>query len=237
MKTQKLISVILSIVLLVAGLSIGAFSANVPTRSSESATDPANPSEPSTDSANPSEPSTDPANPSEPSTDPANPSEPSTDPANPSEPSTDPANPSEPSTDPATPDLTIDTEIVKEISGIAYAAPYITAEKIIKAAGCVEKILKADETELENDKYVGSGMTLVKTDGTKLTVVVKGDNDSDGKITAADARFALRASVNLETPNDWKANASEVDGEEKITAADARLILRASVNLETLDLY
>ncbi len=61
-----------------------------------------------------------------------------------------------------------------------------------------------------------------------------GDVDADGKISAADARLALRASVGLEkyaagTDQFFAAN---VDGDEKISAADARLILRASVGLE-----
>lgn len=31
----------------------------------------------------------------------------------------------------------------------------------------------------------------------------KGDADGDGRVTAADARFALRTAVKLETPEDW----------------------------------
>ena len=60
------------------------------------------------------------------------------------------------------------------------------------------------------------------------------DETGDGKITAADARTTLRASVSLDKLNTWQNSASNVDktAENKITAADARFILRASVGLE-----
>lgn len=73
----------------------------------------------------------------------------------------------------------------------------------------------------------------------------KGDVDNDGKVTAADARLALRASVGFKGDKDndgkvidWTDKTSRaflagnVDLDEKMTAADARLILRASVGLE-----
>ena len=61
-----------------------------------------------------------------------------------------------------------------------------------------------------------------------------GDIDRDGKVTAADARLALRRAVDLE---DYKEGSYEflvgnVDFDDKITASDARLILRAAVALE-----
>ena len=63
-----------------------------------------------------------------------------------------------------------------------------------------------------------------------------GDVDKDGKITASDARLALRAAVGLE---DYAAGSAEflaadVDRDEKLTASDARSILRAAVGLEEL---
>lgn len=64
-----------------------------------------------------------------------------------------------------------------------------------------------------------------------------GDVNGDGKITAADARLALRASVGLEDLDTVQINSSDIDGNGTITAADARLILRASVGLEDLKLY
>ncbi len=64
-----------------------------------------------------------------------------------------------------------------------------------------------------------------------------GDVDGNGKITAADARLALRASVGLESFNPTKKATADIDGSNTVTAADARLILRASVGLEDLKKY
>lgn len=61
-----------------------------------------------------------------------------------------------------------------------------------------------------------------------------GDVDGDGKITAADARLALRASVGLETLDGLQSDCADADADGVITAADARAILRASVGLEEL---
>ena len=65
--------------------------------------------------------------------------------------------------------------------------------------------------------------------------VVRGDVDADGKITAADARLALRAAVWAEpvTPFSQAYYAANVDLDAAITATDARHILRAAVGLES----
>ena len=62
-----------------------------------------------------------------------------------------------------------------------------------------------------------------------------GDVDFDGKVTASDARLALRLSVGLEKyPADSAAYlAADVSGDGGVTAEDARSILRAAVGLET----
>lgn len=61
-----------------------------------------------------------------------------------------------------------------------------------------------------------------------------GDVDGDGSISAADARLALRKSVDLETYEEGSPEflACDVDFDGNVSAADARLILRASVGLE-----
>lgn len=88
------------------------------------------------------------------------------------------------------------------------------------------------------DTKLATGMKIKLPDGKILTVVINGDIDKNGDITAADARLALRISVNLEkfaaTSPEYKA--SDVDGKSGTTASDARLILRNSVSLEKLNL-
>ena len=63
-----------------------------------------------------------------------------------------------------------------------------------------------------------------------------GDVDGDGEISSADARLALRRSVQLEDFPEKSAAwlACDADGDGQVTSADARLILRASVGLEKL---
>lgn len=63
-----------------------------------------------------------------------------------------------------------------------------------------------------------------------------GDVDDDGKVSAADARLALRASVGLEK-YEGKSQpflSADVDHDGKLSSADARIILRVSVGLEDL---
>ena len=65
-----------------------------------------------------------------------------------------------------------------------------------------------------------------------ITYLPEGDIDGDGNVTAADARLALRASVESEDLSEGQKLAADMDGDGKITAADAREILRKSVGLE-----
>ena len=66
--------------------------------------------------------------------------------------------------------------------------------------------------------------------------IIPGDVDGDGKVTSADARLALRASVGLEKYKKDSAPyiAADVTEDGNITPEDARYILRASVKLEDL---
>lgn len=59
-----------------------------------------------------------------------------------------------------------------------------------------------------------------------------GDINSDGRVTAADARLALRAAAKLETLQDNAFLAADVDFDGKTSASDARKILRVAAGLE-----
>ena len=63
---------------------------------------------------------------------------------------------------------------------------------------------------------------------------ILGDANRDGKITAADARIALRISAKLDKIEDFNLPLAALDviGDKKLTAADARKILRISAKLE-----
>ena len=76
----------------------------------------------------------------------------------------------------------------------------------------------------------------VTVNGGSARPFLKGDVDGDSRITAGDARLALRASVKLEhyAAGSPQFLAADVDNSGQIQASDARLILRASVNLVDL---
>lgn len=57
------------------------------------------------------------------------------------------------------------------------------------------------------------------------------DVNGDGIITSADARIALRASVNLTELNTAQKKAADIDSDNAVTAADARYILRRAVGI------
>ena len=68
----------------------------------------------------------------------------------------------------------------------------------------------------------------LSSDGT-----MTGDLNADNKITAADARFALRFAAKIDIPKDKQKSLADVDGNGKITAADARKILRVAAKIDS----
>ena len=60
-----------------------------------------------------------------------------------------------------------------------------------------------------------------------------GDVNRDGKITAADARLALRISAKLDIPDSITFVIADVNKDGEITAVDARKILRVSARIDT----
>lgn len=63
-------------------------------------------------------------------------------------------------------------------------------------------------------------------------VQIPGDMDSNGEITAADARTALRIAASLEPATDEMRAVADINNDGQVTAADARTILRISAGLE-----
>ena len=76
-------------------------------------------------------------------------------------------------------------------------------------------------------------MIIKKTSSDKNETIL-GDVDDDKKITAADARLALRIAAKLEKVSAEQYKAADVNGDGIVTSADARKILRHSANLESL---
>lgn len=60
-----------------------------------------------------------------------------------------------------------------------------------------------------------------------------GDMNMDGKVTAADARIALRISAKIDKMTEYALLVGDINQDGKITAADARIILRISAQIES----
>lgn len=127
-----------------------------------------------------------------------------------------------------------DTDNAKEDEKNVLVNCGYTAKELLSQSGKNAVIKTADGKTVTDNALMGTGMILTMADGNKKEIVVYGDVSGDGKITAADARLALRASVGLEKYSEESCyyNASNVASTDKLSAADARLILRASVGLE-----
>ncbi len=67
---------------------------------------------------------------------------------------------------------------------------------------------------------------------TEAPEIILGDVDFDGRISAADARLALRISAFLHSPTNEEAIAADINSDNSVTASDARQILRISAGLE-----
>lgn len=80
-------------------------------------------------------------------------------------------------------------------------------------------------------RYVCTGMKVGGGGEKNFTLVVKGDVDGDGSITAADARQTLRFAVGLDSPKTSEKKAAAVVNSTP-APSDARAILRAAVGLD-----
>ena len=120
--------------------------------------------------------------------------------------------------------------------------PGAKVSDLTSTLGAAVVITDKDGNTVSKDSVIRSGIKItLKFKNGKIaderTVVVPGDNDGDGAISANDARTALRAAVGLDNLNFWQKAASDVSEPEKnqITSSDARDILRAAVGLEKAD--
>ena len=89
---------------------------------------------------------------------------------------------------------------------------------------------------IHNDTEV-SDLLFSMSDTNEVSGVKLGDVDGNGEINSADARYALRRAVDLESypAGSREFIACDVDKSGVVNAADARRILRAAVDLELLE--
>lgn len=113
----------------------------------------------------------------------------------------------------------------------------VTAAQLLTESHPEVEIRFPDSASSDGTEALVTGTLVLFPDET-LTVIVAGDTDCDGLVTASDARFVLRASVGLEIIDEasFIFRAANVMTEDSLSAADARAILRASVGLDSLSL-
>lgn len=85
--------------------------------------------------------------------------------------------------------------------------------------------------DCDPEEKAGTGMTIM-FGLDKYTVIVMGDADSNGKITPADARAALRIAARLDESTDNQKSALDLDGNGKVSPGEARQILRFAARLD-----
>ena len=96
----------------------------------------------------------------------------------------------------------------------------------------VVKAATADEEGLEERYCTSCGEAETRTID-KISYIV-GDINGDGRITAADARLALRIAAHIDTIENLGTTlvVCDITFDNKVTAADARIILRKAAGLE-----
>ena len=120
---------------------------------------------------------------------------------------------------------------------------HTTIEQFIAELGYDDvNVYDKDGKQLSETAPLTTGCTvnLFDEEGNPIgayTVVVAGDIDEDGLITAADARLALRAAVGLEILTSIQLQAADIEPKDELTAGDARILLRISVGLEHAEAY
>ncbi|MBR5234265.1 MAG: leucine-rich repeat protein [Clostridia bacterium] len=94
-------------------------------------------------------------------------------------------------------------------------------------------VTDAEGNALADTKAVSTGCLIKSADGSQVySYAMLGDVSQDGKLSAADARLALRISAKLDVGTDIMLVAADCDGKVKVTASDARVILRVSAKLQ-----
>ena len=111
--------------------------------------------------------------------------------------------------------------------------------KLIKN-GSFSKASEVLQTFSESGTYtffctvMDSGSMIVSSFSADIVVFdrMKGDANSDGKVTAQDARLVLRASAMLETLSESSRAAADVNNDGNVNAYDARCILRYAAKIQ-----
>lgn len=133
-------------------------------------------------------------------------------------------------------DLTAKAVNVPTIAALACVSSVFTEENCYadNETGWALPLFREDPARFADTNAEGYPPDL-SVDGTRNEGWINGDIDRDWRVTASDARLALRASVSLWTPFIYEQFwAADCNDDMQITAEDARSILRAAVGLASL---
>ncbi|MCD7827933.1 MAG: leucine-rich repeat protein, partial [Clostridiales bacterium] len=125
-----------------------------------------------------------------------------------------------------------------EDSNQVTVSPETSAETFAEFANVGNvQVVGSDGEELTADALIGTGCKVQTLDEngdvvSEYTVIVSSDVDGNGKITAADARLALRTAAQLDTLEGVYAVAADFDADSAIKPSDARSILRVAAKLD-----
>lgn len=90
-------------------------------------------------------------------------------------------------------------------------------------------VLNGSKGKLDLNRLYVDYPALINAENIDNGLLLIGDISMDGRINAADARLALRFSVNLDIPTDIQKKLADINKDSKVSSADARDILRLSV--------
>ena len=92
------------------------------------------------------------------------------------------------------------------------------------------KLKGAGNKDIDMNRLYVDYPALINKQNYENGLIVKGDLNFDGTVSAADSRLALRFAVELENPTTLQRSVGDVNGDGKINSADAREILLKSVS-------
>ena len=127
--------------------------------------------------------------------------------------------------------------IGESITGVSAGTTASALLENISVSNGTAKVLGSDGTEVSGDaltKAVGtdSKVKICDSEGKETqtsVVVIKGDNNGDGKVNSADALRAQRHSIGTLTLSGASLTASDLNGDGKVNSADALLMQRFSI--------
>jgi len=136
-------------------------------------------------------------------------------------------------------DVTSSTyKIGSNITGVNFGTSVSTFKsKITAPNGYTVKIIDKNGKEITSGN-IGTGTKVVVYEGNtavkSLPIVIKGDNNGDGKVSSADVLFAQRHIINTYTLSGAYLDGADINGDGKISSVDVLYMQRCIVGTYTI---